>query len=104
LVGRIADVVTVGVGAERAGLARVDHAVQVPVLHRIGEPVAVGIDAPGDLPVADGDRVGGEAFRSAARVRRDRDVVVGASVEPGHHCRERSVRAGRRQAGVHDER
>ena len=80
-VGRVADAVAVGVGAHRVGLAGVDDAVQVRVLDRVAQPVAVGVDQSGDLRVADRHLVRVPALGVGAGVGTHRDEIVGARVE-----------------------
>jgi len=84
--------VAVRIGAVGIGLARVDHAVEVAVLRRVGEPVAVRVDHRRDLRVREHDLVRVRAVDAVRVVRGHDDTVCRADVEPGHDGRERAIR------------
>jgi hypothetical protein len=92
------------VGAGGIRLARVDHAVEIAILRRIREPVAVRVDHRRDLRVRQHDLVRVRAVDAVRAVRGDDDAMCRADVEPGHDGRKRAVRRRDGQARVQRER
>jgi len=98
LVLSIANAVAVGVGVVGIRLAGIDDPVEVHVLRRVCQAVAVRIHQRSHLRVANRHLVGEPALGSARRVCRHGEDVVGANGETAGGDAHRPVRCGRRHA------